>query len=139
MDFEKLGVLCDAMRVQSKNITVNATLAVNGLTEAKYVNNMLLAMNAIRELDRTKEQIVEEITVSEKEMAETLKEISNDFELLSEELDRDLGNAILCGKNEAPYYIDEVIKTIEKFEGCRRNLETLRERLNFEEEENDNQ
>lgn len=35
MDSEKLDVLCDAMRVQSKNITVNATLAVNSDTEAK--------------------------------------------------------------------------------------------------------
>lgn len=58
MDFEKLGVLCDAMRVQSKNITVNATLAVNGLTEAKKVNNIALAMNAIRELNGIKEQFI---------------------------------------------------------------------------------
>lgn len=139
MDSEKLNVFCDAVRIQSKNITVSATLAVNSDTEAKRVNNIALEMNSIRELGGIKERIMEEITVSEKEMVETLKEISNDFELLSEELDRDLGNAILCEKNGALYYIDEVIKTIEKFDGCRRNLETLRERLNFEEEEeNDN-
>ena len=140
MDFDKLNVLCDALRVQSKNITVNATLAVNGLTEAKYVNNMLLAMNAIRELDRTKEQIVEEITISEKEMREVLECIGNDFKLLSEDLDRDIENAVKCEKNGVIYYIDELIKTIEKFGRCRRSLETLRERLSFEEEEeNDNQ
>lgn len=140
MDFEKLGVLCDAMRVQSKNITVNATLAVNGLTEAKYVNNMLLAMNAIRELGGIKEQIMGEITMSEEELKEVLECVGNDFEHLSEDLDIDIGSAIFYGKKGAIRYIDELIKTIEKFGRCRRDLETLRERLNFEEEEeNDNQ
>lgn len=35
MDSEKLNVLCDALRIQSKSITVNATIAVNSDTEAK--------------------------------------------------------------------------------------------------------
>lgn len=140
MDFEKLGVLCDALRVQSRNITVNATVAVNSLTEAGSVKSILGAMNAIRELGRTKGEILEEITVSEKERNETLECIGNDFELLSKDLDRDVGNAVKCEKNGVIYYIDELIKTIEKFERCRRSLETLRERLSFEEEEeNDNQ
>lgn len=139
MDFEKLNVLCDALRVQSRNITVNATAAVNSLTEAGNVSSILGAMKAIRELGRIKEQILEEITVSGKEMQEVLECIGNDFELLSKDLDRDVGNAVKCEKNGVIYYIGELIKTIEKFERCRRNLETLRERLNLEEEENDNQ
>lgn len=49
MDSEKLDALCDALRIQSKNITVNATLAVNSDTESKRVNSIALAMNAIRE------------------------------------------------------------------------------------------
>ena len=139
MDFEKLNVLCDALRAQSRNITVNATAAVNSLTEAGNVSSILGAMKAIRELGRIKEQILEEITVSEKERQEVLECIGNDFELLSKDLDRDVGNAVKCEKNGVIYYIGELIKTIEKFERCRRNLETLRERLNFEEEEeNDN-
>ena len=72
-------------------------------------------------------------------MQEVLECIGNDFELLSKDLDRDVGNAVKCEKNGVIYYIGELIKTIEKFERCRRNLETLRERLNLEEEENDNQ
>ena len=48
MDFEKLNVLCDALRVQSRNITVNATAAVNSLTEAGNVSSILGAMKAIR-------------------------------------------------------------------------------------------
>ena len=139
MDSEKLDVLCDALRIQSKNITVSATIAVNSDTEAKRVNNIALAMNSIRELGGIKERIMEEITVSEEELKEVLECAGNDFELLSEDLDRDIGNAIVCGKKGAIHYIDELIKTIEKFERCRRNLETLRERLNLEEEENDNQ
>lgn len=139
MDFDKLKVLCDALRVQSKNITVNATLAVNSLTEAGNVRSILRALDAIRELGRTKEHILEEITISEKEMREVLECIGNDFKLLSEDLDRDIENAVKCEKNGVIYYIGELLKTIEEFDGCRRNLETLRERLNFEEEEeNDN-
>ena len=139
MDFEKLNALCDALRVQIRNITVNATAAVNSLTEAGNVKSILGAMNAIRELGRTSEQIMEEITVSEEELKEVLECVGNDFELLSENLDRDLVNAVACGKNGAIYYIDGLIKTIEMFGMCRRDLETLRERLNMEEEENDNQ
>ena len=140
MDFDKLNVLCDALMVQSKNITVNATLAVNSLTEAGNVRSILRALDAIRELGRTKEHILEEITISEKEMREVLECIGNDFKLLSEDLDRDIENAVKCEKNGVIYYIGELIKTIEKFERCRRSLETLRERLSFEEEEeNDNQ
>ena len=140
MDSEKLDALCDAVRIQSKSITVNATLAVNSDTEAKKVKSIALAMNAIRELGRTKEQIMEEITVSEEELKEVLECVGNDFELLSEDLDRDIGNAVLCGKEGAIHYIDKLIKTIEKFGICRRSLETLRERLSFEEgEKHDNQ
>lgn len=98
MDFEKLNVLCDALRVQSRNITVNATAAVNSLTEAGNVSSILGAMKAIRELGRIKEQILEEITVSGKEMQEVLECIGNDFELLSKDLDRDVGNAVKCEK-----------------------------------------
>lgn len=58
MDFDKLKVLCDALRVQSKNITVNATLAVNSDAEAKKINSIALAMNAIRELNGIKEQFI---------------------------------------------------------------------------------
>lgn len=140
MDSEKLNALCDALRIQSKNITVSATLAVNSDTEAKKVNSIALSMNAIRALGVTKEQIMEEITVSEEELKEVLECVGNDFESLSEDLDRDIGNAIVCGKEGAIHYIDELIKTIEKFGRCRRSLEALRERLSFEEEEeNDNQ
>ena len=88
MDSEKLDVLCDALRIQSKNITVSATIAVNSDTEAKKVNSIALAMNAIRELCGIKGQIMEEITVSEEELKEVLECVGNDFELLSENLDR---------------------------------------------------
>lgn len=139
MDSEKLDVLCDALRIQSKNITVSATIAVNSDTEAKKVNSIALAMNAIRELCGIKGQIMEEITVSEEELKEVLECVGNDFELLSENLDRDLVNAVACGKNGAIYYIDGLIKTIEMFGMRRKNLENLKEMLKFEEEENDNQ
>lgn len=139
MDFEKLNVLCDALRVQSRNITVNATAAANSLTEAGNVSSILGAMKAIRELGGIKEQIMGEITMSEEELKEVLECVGNDFEHLSEDLDIDIGSAIFYGKKGTIRYIDELIKTIEKFERCRRNLETLRERLSFEEEaENDN-
>ena len=140
MDSEKLNALCDALRIQSKNITVSATLAVNSDTEAKKVNSIALSMNAIRELGGIKEQIMGEITMSEEELKEVLECVGNDFEHLSEDLDIDIGSAIFYGKKGAIRYIDELIKTIEKFGRCRRDLETLRERLSFEEEaENDNQ
>lgn len=58
MDSEKLNALCDALRIQSKNITVNATLAVNSDAEAKKINSIALAMNAIRELNGIKEQFI---------------------------------------------------------------------------------
>ena len=56
MDSKKLDALCDALRIQSKNITVNATLAVNSDTESKRVNSIALPMNPIRYLGGIKEQ-----------------------------------------------------------------------------------
>ena len=58
MDSEKLNVLCDASMIQSRDITVNATLAVNIDAEAKKLNSIALAMNAIRELNGIKEQFI---------------------------------------------------------------------------------
>lgn len=139
MDSEKLDVLCDAVRIQSNNVTVRATLAINSDTEAKKVNSIASAMNAIRELNGIKEQIVEEIAVSEEELRVILEYVSEDFEHLSNSLCVNTGNAKVFGKEGAISCINEILETIERFGKCRKELEALRERLNLEEKENDNQ
>ena len=139
MDSEKLDVLCDALRIKSRDVIAMATFAVNGDIEAKKVNNIACAMNAIRELNGTKGQILEEIAISEEELREIFECVSRDFEHLSNSLRVTIGNAKVLGKESAISCINEMLEIIERFGKCRKDLETLRERLNLEEEENDNQ
>ena len=139
MDSEKLDVLCDALRIKSRDVIAMATFAVNGDIEAKKVNNIACAMNAIRELNGTKGQILEEIAISEEELREIFECVSRDFEHLSNSLRVNIGNAKVLGKESAISCINEMLEIIERFGKCRKDLETLRERLNLEEEENDNQ
>lgn len=100
----------------------------------------MFAMKYIRKLEKTKEQIEKEVRVAEEEAKTEIKCTRNILSEISTGMLVSLSQAIYCDNAEERIIrLDEVLLNFGNFEKQIRCLETLRERLNMEEEENDNQ
>lgn len=140
MDSEKLNALCDEARLRTRDIAAKLAIVQNVKTDAEKLINLMFAMKYIQKLEKTKEQIVKEVRVAEEEAKTEIKCTRNIVSDISAGMLVSLSQAIYCDNAEERIIrLDEVLLNFGKFEKQIRCLETLRERLNFEEEENDNQ
>ena len=140
MDSEKLDALCDEVRLRAKDITINATIAQSTKTDAGKLRNLIFAMKHVKKIEKAKEEIAKEISVAEEEAKTEIKCTRNILSEISTGMLVSLSQAIYCDNaDERIMRLDEVLINFGKLETQIRCLETLRERLNMEEEENDNQ
>lgn len=140
MDSEKLNALCDEARLRTRDIAAKLAIVQNVKTDAEKLINLMFAMKYIQKLEKTKEQIVKEVRVAEEEAKTEIKCTRNIVSDISAGMLVSLSQAIYCDNAEERIIrLDEVLLNFGKFEKQIRCLETLRERLNLEEEENDNQ
>ena len=140
MDSEKLNALCDEARLRTRDIAAKLAIVQNVKTDAEKLINLMFAMKYIRKLEKTKEQIVKEVRAAEEEAKTEIKCTRNILSDISTGMLVSLSQAIYCDNAEERIIrLDEVLLNFGKFETEIRRLETLRERLNLEEEENDNQ
>ena len=140
MDSEKLNALCDEARLRTRDIAAKLALAQNSKTDAGKLRKLMFVMKDIQKIEKTKEQIVNEVRVAEEEAKTEIKCTRNILSDISTGMLVSLSQAIYCDNAEERIIrLDEVLLNFGKFEKQIRCLETLRERLNLEEEENDNQ
>ena len=140
MDSEKLNALCDEARLRTRDIATKLAIVQNAKTDAEKLINLMFAMKYIRKLEKTKEQIEKEVRVAEEEAKTEIKCTRNILSEISTGMLVSLSQAIYCDNAEERIIrLDEVLLNFGNFEKQIRCLETLRERLNMEEEENDNQ
>lgn len=140
MDSEKLNALCDEARLRTRDIAAKLAIVQNTKTDAGKLINLMFAMKYIRKLEKTKEQIEKEVRVAEEEAKTEIKCTRNILSDISTGMLVSLSQAIYCDNAEERIIrLDEVLLNFGNFEKQIRCLETLRERLNMEEEENDNQ
>lgn len=140
MDSEKLNALCDEARLRTRDIAAKLAIAQNSKTDAGKLRKLMFVMKDIQKIEKTKEQIVNEVRVAEEEAIKEL-ECARDYLICTADcMGESLRRAILEKSNaEKIKYLDDAIYGFGRLEGHRILLETLRERLNLEEQENDNQ
>lgn len=139
MDSEKLNALCDEARLRTRDIAAKLAIAQNSKTDAGKLRKLMFVMKDIQKIEKTKEQIVNEVRVAEEEAKTEIKCTRNILSDISTGMLVSLSQAIYCDNAEERIIrLDEVLLNFGKFEKQIRCLETLRERLNLEEEENDN-
>lgn len=140
MDSEKLNALCDEARLRTRDIAAKLAIAQNSKTDAGKLRKLMFVMKDIQKIEKTKEQIVKEVRVAEEEAKTEIKCTRNILSEISTGMLVSLSQAIYCDNAEERIIrLDEVLLNFGNFEKQIRCLETLRERLNLEEEENDNQ
>lgn len=140
MDSEKLNALCDEAMLRTRNIAAKLAIAQNSKTDAGKLRKLMFVMKDIQKIEKTKEQIVNEVRVAEEEAKTEIKCTRNILSDISTGMLVSLSQAIYCDNAEERIIrLDEVLLNFGNFEKQIRRLETLRERLNLEEEENDNQ
>ena len=139
MDSEKLNALCDEARLRTRDIAAKLAIAQNSKTDAGKLRKLMFVMKDIQKIKKTKEQIVNEVRVAEEEAKTEIKCTRNILSEISTGMLVSLSQAIYCDNAEERIIrLDEVLLNFGNFEKQIRCLETLRERLNLEEEENDN-
>ena len=140
MDSEKLNALCDEARLRTRDIAAKLALAQNSKTDAGKLRKLMFVMKDIQKIEKTKEQIVNEVRVAEEEVKTEIKCTRNILSDISTGMLVSLSQAIYCDNAEERIIrLDEVLLNFGKFKKQIRCLETVRERLNLEEQENDNQ
>lgn len=140
MDSEKLNALCDEARLRTRDIAAKLAIAQNSKTDAGKLRKLMFVMKDIQKIEKTKEQIVKEVRVAEEEAKIEIKCTRNILSEISTGMLVSLSQAIYCDNAEERIIrLDEVLLNFGNFEKQIRCLETLRERLNLEEQENDNQ
>ena len=140
MDSKKLTALCFEARLLTRDIETKLAIAQNAKTDAEKLRNLMFSMKDIRNFEKTKEQIEKEVRTAEEEVKTEIKCTRNMLSEISTGLLVSLSQAIYCDDaDERIMRLDEVLINFGKLEEQIHRLETLRERLNFEEEEeNDN-
>ena len=140
MDSKKLTTLCFEARLITRDIETKLAIAQNAKTDAEKLRNLMFSMKDIRNFEKTKEQIVKEVRTAEEEAKTEIKCTRNIMSEISTGMLVSLSQAIYCDDaDERIMRLDEVLINFGKLEEQIHRLETLRERLNLEEEENDNQ
>ena len=137
MDAKKLNKLCDEARIQGFDLS--EIFVVDSDSDKEKVQKLKIVVRCINNLEKTKKQIENEISIT-KEMAKEELECSNNYILsTSEYIGESIKHALSMNSNaEMIKYIDAAIYGLDCLNENRGYLETLRERLNLE-EENDNQ
>ena len=137
MDSEKLNKLCEEARIQS--FTVSDTF-VDSDTDKEKLQKLKIVVRCINNLEKIKEQIENEINITKED---TIKELEcvRDYNFDTANcIGESLRRAILGKSNsETIKHINDAIYGFGRMVGYRNELEALRERLNFEEVEHDNQ
>lgn len=140
MDSKKLTTLCFEARLITRDIETKLAIAQNAKTDAEKLRNLMFSMKYIRNFEKTKEQIVKEVRTAEDETKTEIKCTRNILSEISTGMLVSLSQAIYCDDaDERIMRLDEVLIKFGKLEEQIYRLETLRERLNLEEAENDNQ
>lgn len=137
MDSKKLNKLCAEARIQS--FTVSETFVDND-TDKEKLQKLKTVIQRINSLEQTKRKIAEEISVTEEEVKEEIGSIQVNFGEVSDGIYAFLERA-LCSPNRAEKIekMEEILSDFDFLEEQRIRLEILKERLNFEEVEHDNQ
>lgn len=133
MDSEKLNKLCEEARIQG--FTVSETFVDND-TDKEKLQKLKNVIRCINSLEQTKRKIAEEISVTEEEAKEEIESIQVNFGEVSDGIYVFLERA-LCSPNRAEKIekMEEILSGFDFLEKQRIRLEILRERLSFEEEE----
>ena len=137
MDSKKLNKLCDEARIQS--FTVSETFVDND-TDKEKLQKLKTVIRRINSLEQTKRKIAEEIRITEQDAQNEIECVKLSFSECSEVMHEFLGKAFR-EKNRAKTikYIEELLSDFDFLNKQRIRLEILKERLNFEEVEHDNQ
>lgn len=134
MDSEKLNALCDEARLRARDIAAKLAIAQNSKTDAGKLRKLMFVMKDIQKIEKTKEQIENEISITKED---TIKELEcvRDYNFDTANcIGESLRRAILGKSNaETIKYINDAIYDLCHLERHKIRLETLRERLNLEE------
>lgn len=134
MDSKKLNKLCDEARIQGFDLS--EIFVVDSDSDKEKVQKLKIVVRCINNLEKTKKQIENEISIT-KEMAKEELECSKNYILsTSEYIGESIKHALSMNSNaEMIKYIDAAIYGLNCLNENIGYLETLRERLSFEEEE----
>ena len=138
MDSEKLNKLCEEAKMRASKTYTQVGFALYRTTEKEKLQALKSAILCINDLEKIKKQIECEIRTT-KEMAKEELECSKNYILsTSEYIGESIKHALSMNSNaEMIKYIDAAIYGLNCLNENIGYLETLRERLSFEEEEND--
>lgn len=137
MDSKKLNKLCDEARIQG--ITVSKIFVEDSDSGKEKVQKLKTVVRCINNLEKTKKQIENEISITKDDAIKELECSKNYILSTSECIGESIKYAISGNSNaEMIKYINAAIYGLDCLNENRGYLETLRERLNLE-EENDNQ
>ena len=136
MDFEKLNKLCGEAKIRASKAYTQVGFALYRTTDKEKLQALKAAILCINDLGKIKEQIECEIRTT-KEMAKEELECSKNYILsTSEYIGESIKHALSMNSNaEMIKYIDAAIYGLNCLNENIGYLETLRERLSFEEEE----
>lgn len=138
MDSEKLNALCDEARLQGFDLS--EIFVVDSDSDKEKVQKLKTIVRCINNLEKTKKQIENEISITKKDTTKELKFVRDCNLNMADCIGESLRRAILGKSNsETIKHINDAIYGFGRMVGYRNELEALRERLNFEEVEHDNQ
>lgn len=140
MNIKKLNNLCDLAMTRGKRLCMNAGFSLQSIKDKDKFHGLKVMIECINDLEKIKRQIEYEIRIT-KEMAKEELECSKNYILSTSECIGESIKYALSGNSNAEMikYIDAAIYGLDCLKENRGYLETLRERLNLEEQENDNQ
>ena len=140
MDSEKLSKLCGEAKIRASKAYTQVGFALYRTTDKEKLQALKAAILCINDLGKIKEQIENEISITKEDATKELENIQIYFGEVSDGMYDFFGKA-LCETNRDKRieYIEELLSDFDFLNKQRVRLEALRERLNLEEEENDNQ
>ena len=136
MNIKKLNNLCDLAITRGKRLCMNAGFSLQSIKDKDKFHGLKVMIECINDLEKIKRQIECEIRTT-KEMAKEELECSKNYILsTSEYIGESIKHALSMNSNaEMIKYIDAAIYGLNCLNENIGYLETLRERLSFEEEE----
>lgn len=140
MNKERQNKLCDEARTEGEKLIMMAGFALHSINDKEKLLGLKSVIKCINDLGKIKEQIENEISITKDDAIKELEGVRDCLIYTADCMGESLRRAILEKSNaEKSEYIDDAIYRFDLLEGHRIRLETLRERLNLEEEKNDNQ
>ena len=140
MDSKKLNKLCGEAKIRASKAYTQVGFALYRTTDKEKLQALKAVILCINDLEEIKEQIENEISITKEDATEELECSKNYILSTSECIGKSIKYAISGNSNaEMIKYINNAIYGLDCLNENRGYLETLRERLNLEEQENDNQ